>query len=57
MGDGYTVQAFGRGVVDLEVFPTVDKSKKHKLHDVLYVPKLSYNLLSVSKATNDEKEN
>lgn len=55
LGDGYAVEATGRGVVALEVTTTGDKTKKCKLHDVLYVPKLSYNLLSVSRATKSGK--
>ena len=56
LGDGYAVEATGRGVVALEVTTTGDKIKKCKLHDVLYVPNLSYNLLSVSKATKSGKK-
>ena len=51
LGNGYGLDAIGRGVVVLETKLPSGRMKKCKLHDVLYVPKLSYNLLSVSKAT------
>ena len=49
LGDGYVLEATGCGIVVLEMKLPQDKSVK--LHDVLYVPKLSYNLLSVLKVT------
>ena len=49
------MEAPGRGDVALEVTTTGGKVKECKLHEVLYVPNLSYNLLSVSKATNPGK--
>ena len=52
LGDGYTVEAPGRGDVALEVTTTGGKVKECKLHEVLYVPNLSY---SVSKATKSGK--
>ncbi|KAL1256499.1 hypothetical protein QQF64_012044 [Cirrhinus molitorella] len=51
LGNGFSVEATGCGVVRLKMTLTDDKTKKCKLNDVLYVPQLSYNLLSVSKAT------
>ncbi len=51
LGDGYSVEATGCGVVRLKMTLTDNKTKECKLKDVLYVPQLSYNLLSVSKAT------
>ena len=55
LGDGYNLDAIGRGVVLLETKLHSSKTKKCKLHDVLYVPKLSYNLLSVSKVSDAGK--
>lgn len=55
LGDGHVLQAVGRGIVALVTELSDKKTKKCNLHDVLYVPKLSYNLLSVSKATEDGK--
>ena len=51
LGDGHVLEATGRGIVVLEMKLPQGKSIKCKLHDVLYVPMLSYNLLSVSKVT------
>ena len=48
LGDGHDLDAIGRGVVVLETQLPSGRTKKCKLHDVLYVPKLSYNLLSFS---------
>ena len=50
LGDGYAVEATGRGTVVLEVTEVGGKASRCKLHEVLYVPDLSYNLLSVSRA-------
>lgn len=44
MGDGRVLKAFGRGHVKLNV----SNRSEHVLCDVLYVPDLAYNLLSVS---------
>ncbi|KAJ8030725.1 hypothetical protein HOLleu_27212 [Holothuria leucospilota] len=55
LGDGHALQAAGQGVVALEMNLSNGKTKKCKLHNVLYVPNLSYNLLSVSKATESGK--
>ena len=55
LGDGYDLDAIGRGVVLLETKLPSGKTKKCKLDDVLYVPKLSYNLLSVSKISDAGK--
>ena len=49
LGDGRVLKATARGIVSLKM--TYDcGTRKCKLHDVLHVPDLSYNLLSVSKA-------
>ena len=55
LGDGHTLEATGRGTVALEMKLPDGTTKVCKLNDVLYVPKLSYNLLSVSKATKSGK--
>ena len=55
LGDGYDLDAIGRGVVLLETKLPSGKTKKCKLDDVLHVPKLSYNLLSVSKISDAGK--
>ena len=48
LGDGRSLQATGSGTVELElVLPNGEP--KTTLHDVLYVPGLSYTLLSVAK--------
>ena len=49
LGDGHILQATGRGTVVL-MMRTGQLTRKCKLQDVLLVPKLTYNLLSVSKA-------
>ena len=55
LGDGYEVDAIGCGVVVLSSILPSGRSKRCKLHSVLYVPRLSYNLFSVSAATGREK--
>ena len=52
LGDGRHLKAMGCGTVILEVELSPSQVKKCKLRDVLYVPSLSYNLLSVSKCMN-----
>ena len=51
LGDGKVLNATGRGTVTLFTVLPGGKHKKRKLQKVLLVPKLSCNLLSVSKAT------
>lgn len=46
LGDGHTLEATGRGTVALDMKLPDGMTKTCKLNDVLYVPKLSYNLLS-----------
>ena len=53
LGDGKVLRATGRGTVTLFTVLPGGKYKKCKLQNVLLVPKLSYNLLSVSKATEE----
>lgn len=55
LGDGCAVEATGQGTVVLEMASTSGKMSRCKLHEVLYVPDLSYNLLSVSKAVEAGK--
>ena len=51
LGDGKVLNATGRGTVTVFTVLAGGKHKKCELRDVLFVPKLSYNLLSVAKAT------
>ena len=55
LGDGYSVEATGRGAVELNMNISSDKTQRCQLYDVLYVPQLFYNLLSVAKATKTGK--
>ena len=55
LGDGYEVDAIGHGVVVMNSELPSGRSKRCKLHNVLYAPRLSYNLFSVSMATEHEK--
>ena len=55
LGDGHTLEAIGRGVVPLEMKLPNSSSQRCKLQDVLYVPALLYNLLSVAKAAENGK--
>ena len=50
LGDGRELMATAQGVVCLRMKSGSNKSRKCSLHDVLYVPELAYNLISVSKA-------
>ena len=51
LGDGHTLEAVGTGVVELKLKLPDGETKIGRLSDVLYVPTLSYNLLSVPKTT------
>ena len=51
LGDGHSLDAVGRGTVGLVVKLPGEKTKRLKLLNTLFVPGLSYNLLSVSKAS------
>lgn len=51
LGDGHGLDAVGRGTVGLVVKFPGGKTKRLKLQNTLFVPGLSYNLLSVSKAS------
>jgi transposase InsO family protein len=55
LGDGHVLEAIAKGFIDLEMLLPDGSSQKCTLKDVLYVPKLSHNLLSVSKASESGK--
>ena len=55
LGDGRALTAVRRGDVVLDMILPNGESKACTLHDVLYVPKLSYNFLSVAKASQKGK--
>ena len=50
------LKATGSGIVALKLVLPDGITKKCRLHDVIYVPQLSYNLLSVSKMTEVGKK-
>ena len=52
LGDGKSIETSKRGTVQLKLKQLDGLYKDGTLHDVLYVPELSYNLLSISKATS-----
>ena len=51
VGDGFKLKARKQGNISTRIKLPGGKSRKCTLHDVLYVPELSYSLFSVSKAT------
>ena len=55
LGDSRTVEATGRGAVEVKLNLPGGKSNTGRLSEVLYVPSLAYNLLSVPKATEAGK--
>ncbi len=55
LGDGHHLEATANGVVEMQLVLPGGVKKKCRLNDVLYVPDLSYNLLSVSKMTEAGK--
>ena len=56
LGDGYEIDGIGSGTVVITTQLSIGKSKKRTLHIyVLHIPSLSYNLLSVSAATGQDK--
>ncbi len=56
LGDGHTLKAPGRGIVATQLLLPNEVIKRCILQDVLYVPELSYNLLSVPKVTDTGKK-
>ena len=55
LGDGNTLEVGGHGTVFLKMKLSDSSTRKSKLLDVLHVPGLSCNLLSVSKAAENGK--
>ena len=55
LGDGRCLKAVGRGTVVLLMNLPGGETRKYRLQDTLYVPDLSYNLVSVSKASEAGK--
>lgn len=55
LGDGRALTAVGRGKVELDMVLPNGKVKSCTLCDVLYVPELSYNQISVAKASQTGK--
>ena len=53
--DGHPLSLIEAGNVTLELVLGNAKTKRCRLYNVLYVPKLLYNLLSVSKVTKAGK--
>ena len=51
LGDGRWLNASGRGTVELMMKLPEGKRRRCRHHDVLFVPGLSYNLLSVSRVS------
>ena len=52
LGDGHNLDAVGRGMVALVVKLPDGKRQRSRLRNVLLVPDLSHNLLSVSKVSD-----
>ena len=55
LGDGHSLDATAEGTVKLETLLPDGSTKECRLNNVLLVPKLSYSLLSVSKASTAGK--
>ena len=55
LGDGHKLNATAKGTVEIETHLPGGKTQWCTMENVLYVPKLSYNLLSVSKASEAGK--
>ena len=55
LGDGRSLDGTAEGTVKLETLLPDGKTKNCTVENVLFVPKLSYSLLSVSKASNAGK--
>ena len=55
LGDRHSLIATGRGKVVLVMVLPNNESESCTLHDVLYVPKLAYNLISVTKVSQTGK--
>lgn len=48
LGDGHTLEVIGTGAVEVKLKLPGEESKIGRLNEVLYVPTLAYNLLSVA---------
>ena len=55
LGDGHVLEATGEGIVQVKMKLPDGKAQRCNLRNVLLVPKLAYNLLSVSKAAEAGK--
>ena len=55
LGDGHVLEATAEGTISLQMLLPDGNTKKCSLHNVLYVPKLSHSLLSVSKVSEAGK--
>ena len=55
LGDGHSLQATGRGKVTLKMKLPLDRVETCTLHNVLLVPGLAYNLLSIMAASRRRK--
>ena len=55
LGDGHNLEAVGEGIVDMEMLLPNGGSRMCALKNVLYIPKLACNLVSVSKAAQAGK--
>ena len=55
LGDGKSIETSKRGTVQLKLKQLDGLYQDGTLHVILYVPELSYNLLSISKATSHGK--
>ena len=55
LGDGRSLEGTAEGTVVLETLVPDGSTTKCRLHNVLFVPRLSYSLLSVSKASSAGK--
>ena len=55
LGDGHILEATAEGPVMIKMLLLDGSTEKCRLQDMLYVPKLSHNLFSVSKASEGGK--
>ena len=55
LGDGHSLKSAGVGVVEVQLILPDGSIKMNQIHDVLYVPSFSYNLLSVAKLKERRK--
>ena len=55
LGDGHVLEATGEGIVQIQMKLPNGTIRRCNLRNVLFVPKLAYNLISVSKAAEAGK--